>query len=65
MFNGKPQNLLHVFVELLGLAPGDTASGRARMDTRRKERLIGIDVPNAAQERLIEQQRFNGAFARF
>jgi hypothetical protein len=35
------------------------------MDARAEQRLIGIDIAHAAQERLIEEQRLNARAAVF
>jgi len=43
--------------------PAEPGRDRARMNARLEQRLVGIDVPHPAKERLVEQQRLDARLA--
>ena len=53
------EDTAHSVQQLCALFESDLVCGGQGMDSGYVQRLVGIDIPNASQERLVEQQRFD------
>ena len=47
-----------------GVLRRERVAARERVQPREMERLVGVDIPHSGEEALVEQQRFQHAFAR-
>ncbi len=61
VLNGQPEHFEQAFMQQLSAYFRDAAGKSARVNTSGKQQFIGIDVANAPEECLVQQQGFDVA----